>query len=1274
MHTKKHTLLGIGGILLLAGSMALLTTSEMLKTDAILISAKWTKEYVQWTEVENAKTGPRGLLVKNTTEPETYGMARSVQQLPSGRNLLLSFGVSGTGFLMAGFDDGSTDDEHSTFGITVNNGKVQVRHGTEILTEAITSPKDRFQIELQRDRSRIVYRKNGKTFFMVTEDSRKELRVKAFLEAYQSAISNVALGIQEEILTIPTATPSTTLSPTPSSSTTPSPSAAPTIAPVPTPTSGGPTPLPPTGTIGGVELPRAYVDSSYPTLPSDRTVRSVKTTCGNIPNCFTDFQAALNAARPGDEVVMDAGFTAVAPSGGFTLPNKNSTQWIVVRTANITNIPPVGTRVSPSHASQMPKILTNDNQAAIRTANGASHYRFVGVEISATGNVNENSGLVMLGSYSETNVSNQAHHIIFDRTYVHGLPGKNTRRGFFLNSGETAIVDSYLSEFHDSGADAQAILGDNGPGPLKLANSYLEASGENFMIGGIDAAIRGVQMSDVEIRGNHIAKPLAWKNGPWVIKNLLELKNGQRVLIDGNVIENNWPAAQSGMALNIKTVNQDGTMDWAHTRDVTVTNNIIRHAEIGVVVVDRDNNGPSGSTSNVRIENNLFDDIAGTFMQSLGAVTNVVVRHNTVLNRGNAIVADGAPANGFTFADNTVFLGTYGIKGSGKAGGNDTISTFFPGSTFRKNAFVGSGSGYPADNYYPANAAAVGFTNHNGGNGGDYRLSPTSSYKNAGTDGRDVGADVAAVASATVCAVSGNCGNVMGPPVPTPTPTPTTTPTPTPTPIPTPVPTQQPTPVPTPTGTVAYLTNFSTYLGGSGYDSIRDIVTTPSGDIYVVGGTDSSDFPRTTGQSPAGNMDVFVTKMTSTGQVIWSQLIGGANYDRAYGVELDPSGNVYISGRAGRGFPLKNALQTSFNGYYTGDAYRDQNLFLAKLTSAGTILWSTYVGTADMARDLAVDSSGNVYLASNYNPSLGQTAFPSAWFTNAFQKTPQGGVDEVIIKVDTNGTGVQWATYLGGSGNENPKISIRVDGAGNLVILSDTASTNAPTLNAYQSTNRGGAADAYLVKMKPDGSGLLWATYFGGSGTEYNETHHLGLDAQNNAYIAIMSQSSDAPTTVGAYDRTYNGESAGGYFHAWGDSLVAKFTPSGQLVASTYVGGNGGDGPQGLGVDNAGNVYFSGGTTSTNFPVTSGAAVTSLRGGEDVIGVRLSADFSKIDYATYLGTASNEEGRVVWADGAGSFYVGCEVGASGMQPVANALQSSFGGGSQDACVAKFSPR
>ncbi len=782
MHTKKHTLLGISGMLLLATAMALLVTSEMLKTDAILISAKWTKEYVQWTGVENAKVGPRGLLVKNTADPETYGMALSSQQLPSSRNVLLSFGASGTGFLLAGLDDGSTDEEHATYGITVANGKAQVRHGSDILTETPTSPKDRFQIELQRDRSRIVYRKNGKTFFMITEDTRKVLRAKAFIEAYQSALSNVALGIQEEIRAIPTVTPLPTATPVASPTPSPSPASTPTPSPSPSPTilpSSAPTPSPIGGAIGGVELPRTYLKTSVSDTSSPGQIRTVA--------AGGDLQAAINAAQPGDKIVLTAGATY---TGVFVLPKKNGASWVTITTAGFAV--PEGRRVGPADAPSMAKIASPTVEGAVSTATGAHHYRFIGVEFKIADNnqnvgdangstANTHYGLVRLGDANETVLGNQASNIILDRVYIHGHSTRNLRRCVALNSASTAIIDSYLAECHEIGSDSQAIGGWNGPGPFKIVNNYLEGAGENLMFGGSDSAIRDMNPSDIEIRGNHFKKPLSWMVGhptyagyPWTVKNLLELKTAKRVLIEGNIFENSWPHAQVGMAINLKSANQDGGAPWAITQDVSFTNNIVKNAPIGMTIHGHDEyNGPTLLMNKVRIANNIFDNLTagplsaggmggsgpdqGRFIQVTGGSKDITLDHNTVLNNGSAIVTDQVPAPNFTFTNNILNLGPYGIKGDGMGSGNDTITTFFPNSSFAKNAMVGSATGYPTSNFYPATYSAVGFTAYNNGVGGNYRLTSGSVYKNAGTDGKDLGADIDAVVRATACTLSGAC-------------------------------------------------------------------------------------------------------------------------------------------------------------------------------------------------------------------------------------------------------------------------------------------------------------------------------------------------------------------------------------------------------------------------------------------------------------------------------------------------------------------------------------
>ena len=146
-------------------------------------------------------------------------------------------------------------------------------------------------------------------------------------------------------------------------------------------------------------------------------------------------------------------------------------------------------------------------------------------------------------------------------------------------------MDSYLSDGHVVGFDAQAICGLNGPGPFKIVNNYLEGSGENVMFGGADPAIPDLVPSDIEFRGNHCFKPLSWKIGhpsyagiPWTVKNLFELKNARRVLIEGNLFENNWAHAQNGTAILFTVRNQDGKAPWSVVQDVTMINNIVRNA------------------------------------------------------------------------------------------------------------------------------------------------------------------------------------------------------------------------------------------------------------------------------------------------------------------------------------------------------------------------------------------------------------------------------------------------------------------------------------------------------------------------------------------------------------------------------------------------------------------------------------------------------------------------------------------------------------------------
>jgi hypothetical protein len=464
---------------------------------------------------------------------------------------------------------------------------------------------------------------------------------------------------------------------------------------------------------------------------------------------------------------------------------------------------------------------------------------------------------------------------------------------------------------------------------------------------------------------------------------------------------------------------------------------------------------------------------------------------------------------------------------------------------------------------------------------------------------------------------------------------------------------------------------FSTYLGGAGGDGARDVAVDRQGYVYVTGGTGSGDFLVTPGayqtkfnpgipeSSRVRPSDVFVTKLSPSGAIVWSTLIGGPNHDRAYAIAVDADSYVYVAGRAGRGFPVTpGALQTTFMGGQEADFYGGQDGFVCKLKPDGTALvFCSYFGTSDFSiiRDVAVDQHGDIYIASAH--SSGE--FPAS-IAHAFNNRPHGGRDGVVAKLKGDGSRVLWATYLGGSGEEGNQNSVRLDAAGNPYTLITTASTDAETTpGAYQRTY-GGDEDLYVARLTPDRGALVWATYLGGPQNESTETHELAVDAQGNVYIAAPTRSPSFPTTPGAFQRQFGG------VH---DIFVAKLSADGsRLLASTFIGGDGPDRPEGVAVDAFGNVHFTGVTGSTNFPLTEDAVQSRRRGERDAVAVVLAADFSRLLFSTLVGGNGDQSGRGATVDSRGNFYIVGETNARNW-PLKNAARAYGGGG--DAFVMKF---
>jgi hypothetical protein len=551
------------------------------------------------------------------------------------------------------------------------------------------------------------------------------------------------------------------------------------------------------GYDGPAQLPLVYIQSSMANTPAPGATITV--------NAGGDFQAALNSANCGDTISLQAGATF---TGSFTLPAKgcDDAHWIIIRTsAPDSSLPAEGTRITPCYAgvsslpgrpalncvstqNVMAKLnLSTTGVGPVVMASGATHYRLLGLEITrsaATGIVYSLASIAAGGS---------ADHIYFDRVWMHGTALDETTRGLQLGgSTYMAVVDSYFTDFHCisiTGActDAQAISGGLGSlpqGPYKVSDNFLEASAESILFGGGAAT---VAPTDIEITRNHMFKPLTWLQGQpgfvgvvFAVKNHLELKNAQRVLVDGNILENTWGGfSQNGFSIVITPKNQNNACPSCLVTDVTIRYNTSSHIGSGMQIANglSDAGGPPFDGQRYSIHDDIFDDIdpvtyvgSGVLGQvSMGDGTpllqNVTLNHITgfspseLLNVGDDTSVN-PPMSNIWFTNSIVNAGAYPVWSTGgstncaiKDVPITTMTACFANSSLSTNAIIATPKNYPASswpagNFFPVNAAAVQFVNYNNGNGGDYHLQPTSPYKNAGTDGKDLGADVDAVLTA----------------------------------------------------------------------------------------------------------------------------------------------------------------------------------------------------------------------------------------------------------------------------------------------------------------------------------------------------------------------------------------------------------------------------------------------------------------------------------------------------------------------------------------------
>ena len=377
---------------------------------------------------------------------------------------------------------------------------------------------------------------------------------------------------------------------------------------------------------------------------------------------------------------------------------------------------------------------------------------------------------------------------------------------------------------------------------------------------------------------------------------------------------------------------------------------------------------------------------------------------------------------------------------------------------------------------------------------------------------------------------------------------------------------------------------FSTYIGGTGDDFGRSIAVDSTGNTYITGQTTSStDFPLV--NSHDGNIggfeDAFVVKLNATGTgVVFSTYIGGTGSDYGFGITVDNEGNAYITGRTGSdsGFPLADA----YDGTYGGQG----DIFILKLNATGTgAVFSTYIGGSeeDFGNGIAVDTAGNTYITGETRSATG---FP---LVNAFNSTHGGDRDIFVLKLNATGGDVVFSTYIGGPGPDSGS-GVVVDNNGNTYLTGKTGSaTGFPVTDAYDRTfgGGGGVYDAFVLKLKVTGTGVVFGTYIGGTGDDHGWS--IAIDNSGDTYIVGDTFSVADFPLVNSYDSTYGGGSF--------DAFILRLSATGTRVEfSTFIGSSGEELGNGIAVDSSGSIYIAG-TAGSFAEGTGDAFILKLQSG-----------------------------------------------------------------------------
>ncbi|MEW6745193.1 MAG: hypothetical protein AB1486_20770 [Planctomycetota bacterium] len=450
---------------------------------------------------------------------------------------------------------------------------------------------------------------------------------------------------------------------------------------------------------------------------------------------------------------------------------------------------------------------------------------------------------------------------------------------------------------------------------------------------------------------------------------------------------------------------------------------------------------------------------------------------------------------------------------------------------------------------------------------------------------------------------------------------------------------------------------FGTFLGGADDESGWAMALDASGEVLLTGYALSFDFPTTPGAYDTtyngGYYDAFVAKLSADGAtLLYATYLGGAGSDGGFAIALGASGTTLVTGlTSSPDFPTTpGAYDTSHNG--DGDA------FVARLSADGSsLLYGTFLGGSayDSGSAIALDASGTAVVTGLTVSS----DFPTT--PNAYDRSWNGWGDVFMVKLDSSGSTLLYATFLGGYGDDRER-ALALDAAGAAVITGYTDSADFPTTPGAYDRSWNGWTDAFVAKLDSSGSVLLYGTFLGSAG--YDQANAIALDA-SGAAVVVGYGGAEFPTTPDAYDPTYNGN---------GDAFLVKLSADGStLLYGTFLGGWNYDEAYGIALEASGAAVVTGFTSSSHFPTTPGAYDRSMDGWADAFVAKLSADGSSLLYGTFLGGSSGEAGRAIALDASEAAVVTGYTNSADFPATPGAYDTTYNGGDGDAFVVKLDP-